>query len=238
MKTPHEYTYTTRRMSMRDDLVFKSIIRILHGQTRHDWHFEPSGTADLMVIGPQAASANEDSHQLVHPAMIRVGCDVSGSGHLALPLRVGDVLVEINRAGEMLADLKHTENHLATDTIGHAQAQEVLISLLRWPVWDVLQQDSRYLRVATVLATGPSTISLLASKSGVPVEVCDQLVRVLKLHELINTQVVIPHKAANPATPAYAPSNTTQAQNDTSSPATLWHRIRRRLGMNIAHTNL
>ena len=240
MNDAHQCTYTTRQLCLRDELVLKSIVRILHGQTQQNWVYDASPQSHVLILGTHVSASGpslgldaiaEPQH---HGLTIRVGSDCVKQGHLMLPLRVGDVLVELNHASDVLTHLKNTLNPRAADAM--ANCHDATYSLLRWPAWNVLQQDSRYLRVATVLSTGATTIADLSSKTGVSVAVCDQMIRVLKLHDLIRTQAAEVNPAMGVSTaPSRALPLQSMVQKDTS---TLWGRIRRRLGMDITGTRV
>lgn len=226
-----QLTYTIRELPMRDELVLKSIIRILHGQTRHDWQFTPSPDADLLILGneaPQAAGtvAASSHHGLT---VLRVGARAAAREDLHLPLRVGDVLVELNRIGDFLS----TERDLRNESLQGAPAgrEAVEFALLRWPDWSFLKQDPLFLRVATVLSTHPSTNHDLAAKAGVPLAVCEQFVNQLVSQGLINMKRT---ETPSPSAPGASPYISTSRSNDNAAQddsATLWSRIRRRLGL-------
>jgi len=228
-----QLTYTIRELPMRDELVLKSIIRILHGQTRHDWQYIASPDADLLILGNDSPGAEGTLDATSHHGLtiLRVGAGAAPVREdLHLPLRVGDVLVELNRIGDFLS----TERDLRNESLSGAPSgrETVEFVLLRWPDWSFLKQDPLFLRVATVLSTHPSTNYDLAAKAGVPIAVCEQFVNQLVSQGLINMKrseaTAVAATAAAATGSPYISNKRDDAQGDS---ATLWSRIRRRLGL-------
>jgi hypothetical protein len=219
-----ELTYTARRLALRDELVLKSIIRLLQGQTRHLWRYTDSLDADLLVLGVH--ENGDEAHEastLEHRAVFHVKPDDHGHPAAPLPLRVGEVLVEFNRLGELIEAAKSSHalaRHASDDESVHER-----IALLRWPDWSLLQQDSCYLRIATVLATRPLTQVELARKSGTDSMTCSAFIRALDLDGLLVRVAPDDIRGVPHATSA----TSTNAINPTKP--TLWSRIRSRFGI-------
>lgn len=253
-----QYTYTLRHASLQDELVFKSLARFLMDLLRHQWRYEASDTADLVVVGLESASDgfNASDSALAKRVHIRVGADEPEPKALVRPLRVSAVLLALNLAGDEIAQQRAMAATLA-------EPSDPVFTLLRWPQLQVLRIDQRFMRITAVLAGKPSTLTNLAKKSSQPPELCERLLAILDAAGLL-TQSGGANSSMlrDPATGSVSPADSSQSQQrvaagvphqtlgglraaqpqfDSSeradTGASLWGRIRRRLGIAVATSN-
>jgi nucleotide-binding universal stress UspA family protein len=103
-----EFTYTVRRLSIRDELVFKAVVRTLLGQTTQVWRYTDALDADLLVLGSEIAAAYIEpipTPQRFKATLTVNAMDTGGEFHLSLPLRVGEVKAMLNRLGSEILGL-------------------------------------------------------------------------------------------------------------------------------------
>ena len=239
-------TFTLRRATLQDELVFKSLVRFLRDLLRHQWRYESSDTADVLVVGYEPAVNGFDvsSEALKHRERIRIGASEPQPQRLVRPLRVSAVLLALNLAGDEVV----RKRSVAKDA---PSLIAPVISLLRWPSLATLRLDPRFIRITAVLAAKPTSLPDLIEKSGQPVDVCQRLIDALTvagLVEVLATQTAsaIPltqsPRKLEPSlsglrTGALAAAHE-QAKNQSreraEAGASLWGRIRRRLGIAAA----
>ena len=232
-------TFTTRYLVLRDELVLKSIVRILQGQTRHVWRYAPTFDADLLVVGHHLKTDDDcDALNLADRVMLTIKADASEQPTGNASLRVGDVLIELNRLGDIITE-SNGKRDLALISNGNSNPDR-RFALNRWPDWKLLQGDPRYLRVATVLATRPLTMLELAQKSDCDLGTCNAFVGALDGCQLLRWEAG--NEASSIDAPLPSPAKATgdtvrhvvsavQLSEGDRAKGTLWSHIRNRLGI-------
>ncbi len=255
MGSKSQYSFAVRHATLQDELVFKSLARFLMDSLRHQWRYEASDTADVMVVGyePVSDGFNISEKALRNRVHILVGTAEAAPKHLMRPLRVSAVLLALNLAGDEISQLRAAGGQPAPEG-------ETIFTLLRWPTLELLRIDKRFVRIAAVLAARPTTFADLVAKSAQDEAVCDQLLRLLSSARLIHESrltfagddnVSTPRAAAinpapnpkdvapatmglrvfaTPATSEQIPAKSSQTEQPVNS---LWGRIRRRLGIGV-----
>ena len=208
------YSFALRNMSFQDEMTFKSMVRVLPDDSPYRWRYEPDLSADVLIVGFDEGTELLD----ISPAAldrfitVRLGAAVKGIGQLPQSFQIGDVLLELNRAGIRLAhrsvaaSLAAIAPVAATTTVPApaitvqplapvadvpafvppgSDAAEATLGLLGWPKSRTLNTDPRFVRIATVLAAKPCTLMQLSARSGQPYDVCVHLVSILHSHLLI-----------------------------------------------------
>lgn len=208
MRAP-SFTYTLRQVASRDEIVFKSVVRVLHGKTRHVWQHTDGADADLLLLGTQAAGSRAGPAELPAQVVIHVGDSAGTDPHgLHLPMRVADVISHLDHAGDEIAG---RATHCA-----HARPLQVIdpaheplgerVSLVRWPEPGLLQNDIRYLKLAAALTGQPVSIIELAARTGLPLLLCQTFVDGMKAVGLLRVGDGMepgPAQAAPPALQAH-----------------------------------
>jgi hypothetical protein len=105
-------------LSIRDELVFKAVVRTLLGQTTQAWRYTDALDADLLVLGSELAAAYIEpipTPERFKATLTISALDTGGKFHLSLPLRVGEVKAMLNQLGnEILGLPTHHATHNAT----------------------------------------------------------------------------------------------------------------------------
>lgn len=247
-------TYTLRQLAPRDEIVFKSVVNVLHGKTRHQWQHTGAADADLVVLGSQGEA--RATPVMPGHAVIQVFTDHSDHGPqaLSLPLRIADVIQCLDRAGDEVrrqsprplaapgsqpaaapAGLLATSATPVSSTtaaiaappqMAQAQPQPVpqpdaqpepavaptpamlptraatpqaagnggwhRVSLLRWPDPALLQEDLRFIKLATVMTGHPLTLPELAARTQFPPALCHRFVAALQDRGLLRVTGDLP----------------------------------------------
>ncbi len=222
-------TFITCNVSPRDDLLLRSMIRLLNGQSKRHWRPTDHGHADLCFQG--AANPNDTSESalaVVAKHRVSLVSGTPGANEIALPLHVGNVLTTLNRVADALAASALNADAPQRAPTPAARAQ-VEFALVRWPDWSLLQQDSQFLRLATVLASRSADKQGLADRSGVSLECCQRFLTALAKEGLVRAAL----SEAEPPAPEVGGSPIVKlvAENAESAQASLWSRLRRRLGI-------
>ncbi len=211
------FTYTLRQVCQRDEIVFKSVVRVLQGKTRHVWQHTDGANADLLVLGTQAAGSQAGPAELAAQVVIHVSASAGpDSPELHLPVRVADLISHLDHAGDELAG-RATQCTVAravqiqpTEPVHEPLGERV--SLARWPEPALLQGDIRYLKLAAALTGQPVSIIELAARTEFPLLLCQTFVDGMKAVGLLrvrdgmapaHTQAAPPApRAHNPPPPA------------------------------------
>lgn len=178
MNQPYQVrcTYGFARMALRDQVVFKSIVGLLSGRTLADWAYV-EGPADLLVEGeegePRVQLRTVDGEPLwVH-----------------WPLRASEVFDCLERAARAIS-------HQPVQMGGEA------LRLKHWPAASLLQGDSRYVRLATLLCARAMSLDELCERSGTPRQVAEAFVRAMAGQDLLQRSESAPVAARpQPAAP-------------------------------------
>jgi hypothetical protein len=98
-----ELRYCIDALPAREELVFKSLVRMLEHRTHHSWRYSP-GSSDLLVIGEGVDSLTLEARQPKPLQVLTLGTKASRRDwYLPLPLRASDLEAELNRMGAVLA---------------------------------------------------------------------------------------------------------------------------------------
>jgi hypothetical protein len=177
------FTYTLRQIAPRDEIVFKSVVRVLQGKTRHVWQHTDGADANLFVLGTQASGEQTRSADSAGHVVIQVCASAGTNFHgLTLPLRIADVISHLDQAGDEIAS--RSVRPVGAEASQIPAPVHVLfnqrVSLTRWPAPALLQRDIRYLKLATALTGQPVSITELAARTQFPLVVCQNFVDALR----------------------------------------------------------
>lgn len=205
-------------LAARDELLLKSLVRLLDHRTQHHWTFD-AARCDLRIVGDGighfATTAGEPAPDgLQPPAVLRAARAGSGQHELKLPLNPDALEQALNRAGTTILGARRTaEERAALPITDDGRA----FQLTRWPPSELLRGPGR-LALATLLVSRPCTVAQLQLRGCADRSVC-----LVFLNELQRAQLLRSDESGSPG-PASAP---------TAAPALpgLLARIRRRLGL-------
>lgn len=176
MNQPYQvqYTYGFARMSLRDQVVFKSIVGLLSGRTLANWAYV-DGPADLLVEGEEGEPRVQLRIAEGEPFWVH------------WPLRASEVFDCLERAARAIG-------HRPVETPGGA------LRLKHWPAASLLKGDHRYVRLATLLCARAMSLDELCERSGVPRQVAESFVRLMGARELLQHTEAMPVAPAQQTT--------------------------------------
>jgi hypothetical protein len=168
------YTYGFAHMSLRDQVVFKSIVGLLGGRTRARWQHVEQGPADLLVEGEEdhgaASTRIAPSQLLLHVG----GHPTSECLQVHWPLRASEVFECLQQAAAR---------------IGQRRAPaDMPLRLTRWPTTEHLRGDARFIRLATLLLGRSMSLQELVARSGVEPGTCEAFVAALAGADLLREE--------------------------------------------------
>lgn len=242
------FTLSIFGLSMRDETLFKSLLRLLQNTTRHKWVYAPEGQ-DLYVLGPNYAdeiaqsslgSGTESSNSA---ALMWVGHESRKPGfHTALPLHYKEIEASLNEIGDWI-EAKAIKTAVAAP---RAHTEHVMVEpdesvqLTRWPPVVFLTTPQRA-KTAALLLKAPMKISSLARRVGMPLEECQvfvtslpHLVRSLPSESIFGTSNAVGLPTQKLTENDYAKPNAgilAGARRSLTGTAGLLARIREKLGL-------
>lgn len=196
------FSYGFAGVPLKYQVVFKSIMALLTGRTIASWSYTDSQPADLLIIGLDSATNNSIDASARAVLFIGDTQDNHSAPHLHLPLRAHEVLEYLNQAASNLKTVTGI----------------MVFHMLRWPLSSILQEDVRYLRLATLLASRDMSLQELCNRSSTEPAICEQFISRMRDSALLQQNILTPEAQANvdPAPP---------------QEESLFARIRRKIGL-------
>lgn len=188
----HQCTYAFAKLSMRDALVFKSIVGLLNGRTSVQWQHAQEQSPDLLVLG---CAENEPLETAFTPSVtlhIAVKDQPQDALCVHWPLRAPEVFERLEQAAKQV--MQSTQS--LPDTLGCSY------KLLGWPSHSLLAGDAGYLRMTTLLAARAMTLQELSERSQQDLARCTQCIALLEANGLLQVQQ---HEVAAQPAPSTAP---------------------------------
>lgn len=209
-------TLRIERVAPHDELLFKSLVRLLNHRTQHNWTFD-TGLVDLRVIGKDTLEVGDDR---VFGSVLWVGhSEQNRSPFLQLPIHANELEPLLNTLGANLLQ-KQADAHKAWPP--RIREDEVFM-LHRWPPASMLGTPMR-IKLATLMTGRSISLETLALRSGAILQECEVFCQALDRAGLLQRHDVQPQ-----AQPALNMNNhpVLKARPELS----LLGRIRRRLGL-------
>ncbi len=206
---PATLRFSVMGLSARDEMLFKSMVRLLSHRLRYAWAYD-EGQPDLALIGD--APPRTPCTYVLH-----VGTHATEQPHhVALPLHANALEAALNDAGDAILTLK------TSSTPGQAVATSLragtTMQLVRWPPASLLGGQPVRLRLATLMTGRPITLAQLHERSGVELASCERFCADAQAAGILKTAAAAP---AAPTAPRKAPAH----------PRGLLAQIRAKLGL-------
>ncbi|HSV46505.1 MAG TPA: hypothetical protein VLJ58_12040 [Ramlibacter sp.] len=215
--------FSLEGLAERDEVLFKSFVRLLDHRTRHRWvQRTEQPQADLRIVAQGHALPASDAAGA--PVLV-LGAQHRGGHFLSLPIHADALETQLNLLGELIGLARGRRGPvsapapLAALPPATAPAGPQAVRLLRWPAAELLRSPDR-IRLATLMTGRPLGIEELQLRTGISAARCAAFVQELRAAGLLSTHAVEsepPRRAA----PRVA---------DVQQPG-LFERIRRRLGL-------
>jgi hypothetical protein len=215
--------YSVERLSPRDTLLLKSLVKLLDHRTDQHWCCDPL-QARLRVRGDETgpAAVGGDSREAAGPTPVLMLAHVEQSHEYFLkqPLHAQALETMLNQLGQKILQMGGAPAALPARTL----RTEDPYRLLRWPPAGFLGTPAR-MRLATLMASQPLSLAGLQQRSGQPAGECAEF-----FHALVQAGLL-------QAAPA-ADAGRTRAAPAAPAPASLGllARIRSRLGLQFPGT--
>lgn len=167
--------FSIHGLSLRDELVIKSLVRLLDHRTHHHWTYSPEN-ADLNIFGNAAEDVVSDSGSVATGKyVLRAGRIRQYPGpFLSLPVNSNQLELMLNDSGMRIAESKNS-----TQVSFDAAESTSEFRLLRWPPAVLLAEPGR-MKIATVIMGRALSADALAQKAGVSVQDCISYLGVLQ----------------------------------------------------------
>ncbi len=219
---PH-YSYSIEGLPAREELLFKSMVRVVGHKTCHEWLYSPQSPylqviSEAISAGGGVAGLRKSQQVLVLGITRR-----DHHGFLGFPLRPDDLVAELDRLGNLMhaVSTMHEQPPTLTDLAHSVPAEATAVRLTRWPPAELLAAPGR-IKLATLMTGRPMTIYNLQQSSGQSLAVCQDFMDALRNAKLLDV--------GNAATRPSAPSVPILAAAPQPG---LLARIRQRLGLSI-----
>ncbi len=205
-------------LPLRDELVIKSLVRLLDHRTHHHWIYSPD-KADLKMIGNtdgDVASGSESATTAEY--ILRVGRIKEHDGpFLSLPVNSNELELVLNDLGIRISESKRDASAAPNQA---ASSNE--FSLLRWPSAALLTGPERT-KLATLIMGRFLSAAELAQRANVSMHECTSYLQELQANGYLVVNVPGSSIAQNPA-------DTAQPVKEKVATGLL-SRIRSRLGL-------
>lgn len=203
-------------VAAHDELLFKSLVRLLSYRTKHNWTFS-TDKVDLRVIGEETT---ESALGAVPASILWVGhAELHRTPFLHLPIHTSELESLLNTLGATILEQQKT----AHKTWSSSLLGNETFMLQRWPPVSILGSPAR-IRLATLMTGQPISMGTLVLRSGATSQDCE-----LFCQDLDRAGVLRRHGANAPARPQH---DTNEAPGSKARPdLSLLSRIRRRLGL-------
>ena len=179
-------------VTTRDELLLKSLVRLLSHRTRHHWVFE-SENVQLRIVGdhPMAPATLPVSASNMSAEILWVGhSDQYRAPFLHLPAHANELENLLNTLGDNI--LKNRDCGASATSM--AQLRDETFRLTQWPPAALIKTPAR-IKLATLMTGQPISVDKLATRSGCAVQECELFCEELKRAGILNCKAV--NQAAN-----------------------------------------
>ena len=223
--------YSIKGLEPRDEILLKSLIRLLSHRTEHQW-LGATEQAHLEITGSSANPAcglHEDNAQQPTRLIMAHDAPPEAQHFLRLPLHVNELELKLNQLGRLIVKTPAFLRN-ATPPTRQATAATLVITyrLHRWPHAFLLTSSDR-LKLATLLTVRALSLAALQERSGQTQQACEVFV-----NDLQNAGFLQPPTVLSPARQTLTQAAVAPVQQRVTVPMGLLARIRQRLGLQLA----
>lgn len=238
--------FSVEGLGARDEVLLKSLVRLLDHRTLHQWHHQPPGEGVALRVQGEGVALSAGSGG---GALLAVGREPPAAQvpFLRLPLHADALELMLNQLGAQA--LQHPgpgktphPHHLQPPVPGTPPAAAgwpagETFRIVRWPPAHLLNSPQR-LKLATLMVGQAMSLDVLQQRAGVALAECEAFVRDLLAAGLLqgpagDGAAAVPLAAAMPSVQAQAanPIHPAQPPTPARAPSGLLARIRSRLGL-------
>lgn len=212
-------------LAAHDELLFKSLVRLLSYRTQHNWTFG-TDAVDLRIIGDEALESTARGNTDLDILLWVGHFPADRSPFLQLPLHANELELLLNTLGSKILNRRASSSRgsPSTSAVSPVFSHDEMLMLQRWPSSSLLHRTPARMKLATLMTGHPISINTLVHKSGATLEECSEFCR-----ELDHAGMLLRKGTGSEARPPHGPQEalTVKARPDMS----LLARIRRRLGL-------
>lgn len=198
-------SFSLEGMSSREEVLFKSFVRLLDHVTNQKWIYRPATAdfrVDLLVVAEWFPPTLYKHYHPVAQPVLSVGAGQERAMHLSLPMQPNKLADELNRVGhQAVQHLAASSNasFMSANEMPGSEGDE-LFRLKQWPPSKFLVGTGR-MRLATLLSGRALSLHELQRRSALPLAVCRTFTTDLQNAQLlINTvqeRIAGPHEILN-----------------------------------------
>lgn len=230
-------SFSLEGLTSREDVLFKSLVRLLDHVTAQNWAYRPASTdyrVDLLVVAEWYPPMRyERPHPFTQP-VLSIGSSAERDMHLSWPIQPTKLADLLNRMGAMAMEQQSSTSGAFFAAAGPADGLDRdLFRLKQWPPSRFLVGMGR-MRLATLLSGRAMTLDELQRRSALPLAVCRAFTT-----DLQNAKLLVITASSHPLSPAYEKGphellNLPSAAVAFAKPG-LFARIRAGLGIKSSH---
>jgi hypothetical protein len=174
-----QLSFATEGLTAREELLLKSLIRLLDHRTHQQWDYT-AHLADIWLVAqgckvPQTAFSRDKQPKVL---TFSPTTEVSAQAQLARPFNANQIEAALNHIGAILA----------AQVVGHTQSTMVeTYRLIRWPT-ALVQGNPKHIMIASVLLGKPMSLQEITKQSGSTQNECLQFINALKIEQLVTVK--------------------------------------------------
>jgi hypothetical protein len=169
-------SFSVDGLQARDELLFKSLVRLLDHRTHQHWTWRVED-ADLRVVGDRFPVAPDESADAI-PRLTLGETPPARGPFLRLPLHADALEEMLNRLGAMVIHAREIGLSSARDRNERGGRDEEY-RLLRWPSAALLDTPVR-MKLAALLASRPASLRALQQRSNAGAQECADFIAALE----------------------------------------------------------
>ncbi len=172
-------SFATEGLTAREELLLKSLIRLLDHRTHQQWDYTAQ-SADIWLVAqgckvPQAAFLQDKKPKVL---TFSSTTEVTAQAQLARPFNAEQIEAALNHVGALLA----------VQTGGHTQSTVVeTYKLIRWPTV-LVQGNPKRIMIASALLGKLMTLQEITKQSGSTQNECLEFINALKIEQLLTVK--------------------------------------------------
>ena len=170
-------SFSVEGLPARDELLFKSLVRLLDHRTHQHWAWQVED-ADLRVVGERFPVPSDEAADRPVPRLTLGETPPQEGPFLRLPLHADALEVMLNRLGAMVIHARELGLSAARDRNERSGRGEEY-RLLRWPSVALLDTPVR-MKLAALLASRPASLHALQQRSNASAQECVDFIAALE----------------------------------------------------------
>ncbi len=167
-------SFSVEGLPARDELLFKSLVRLLDHRTHQHWAWQVED-ADLRVVGDRLPAPPAEASDRPVPLLTIGDTSPSRGPFLRLPLHADALEAMLNRLGAMVIHARELGLAASRERAGRGEEYR----LLRWPSVALLDTTMR-MKLATLLASRPASLQALQQRSNASAQECADFIVALE----------------------------------------------------------